>query len=179
MARTGLISEVVKKLVASLLAGGIVVAPTARGEEWLLRPDGIGPLKVGMSFNDVRRELGAGLERTPAAVLASPDCDYLPVPGRPGVNLMFIDDVLMRVDVTAGEWQTDRGIRPGSATADVKAAYRRLQVEPREFTETGSYLTFRPVGSPFAVRFEASDEGWIDTIYAGDAKAVGYAEACL
>lgn len=91
-------------LALALTLSAVARSVAAPASSWQLGPGGYGPFKIGMSFRQVRR-LAPRLRQTEAALLVSPDCDYLPLPGHRGVGLMFIDGRLRRIDdVYAGRW---------------------------------------------------------------------------
>src|SRR5450830_138558 len=71
----------------------------ARAADWALRFDGIGPLQIGMRFDAANAALNGSLRSTPVALRPTPRCEQVPVAGHPGVALMFVDEVLERVDV--------------------------------------------------------------------------------
>jgi hypothetical protein len=112
------------------LAAGTQAGPAAA--DWRLGPDGFGPLKVGMSFAQVRK-LAPELAPSPADLRASMGCDQLPLPGHPGVALMFVDGVLGRVDLFEPGPRTTRGVRPGDRVERAMRAYPGLSASPRAY----------------------------------------------
>ena len=142
---------------------------------WRLGPDGFGPLKVGMSFAQVRKRIPR-LKATLPGLRASSGCDQLPLPGHPGVALMFVDDELARVDLFRPGPRTTRGVQPGDRVARVLQAYPGLSAEPNKYDGNERYLTARSGDS--AIRFE-TDKGRIGKVYAGRWAQVQYIEGCL
>jgi hypothetical protein len=142
---------------------------------WQLAPDGFGPLRVGMPFAQVRR-LAPGLEATPVELRASSKCDQLPLPGHPGVALMFVDDELRRIDLFRAGPHTTRGIQPGDRVERAMRAYPGLAAGPRAYEEDERFLTARSGAN--AIRFE-TENGRIENIYAGRWTQVQYIEGCL
>jgi hypothetical protein len=157
----------------------LAVAAAAQAEtapaDWRLAPDGFGPLKVGMSFAQARK-LAPGLVATPANLRATSGCDQLPLPGHPGVALMFVDGVLDRIDLFEPGLQTTRGIQPGDTVEQAMQAYPGLSAEPRAYEENERFLTKRSGAN--AIRFETRN-GRIENIYAGRWPQVQYMEGCL
>lgn len=141
---------------------------------WRLAPDGYGPFKIGMSFAQVRR-LAPRLRPTEAALLVSPDCDYLPLPGHRGVGLMFIDGRLRRIDLSLPGLRTTRGVGPGDPVSRVLKAYSGLEAEPRAYVDNEQSLTHH--ASLNAIRFETL-EGRIEDVYAGRWAEVQRMEEC-
>ena len=160
-------------------AACLVLAATAQAEaapaDWRLAPDGFGPLKVGMPFPQVRK-LAPGLAATPADLRASTGCDQLPLPGHPGVALMFVDGVLGRIDLFEPGPRTTRGIKPGDRVEQAMQAYPGLSAAPRAYEENERFLTRRSGAN--AIRFETKN-GRIDNVYAGRRAQVQYIEGCL
>jgi hypothetical protein len=162
--------------VASLaLAAAAAAQVGAAPADWRLGPDGYGPLKVGMSFAQARK-IAPRLTSTPANLLATAGCDQLPLPGRPGVALMFVDGVLARIDLFRPGVRTTRGVQPGDRIAQAMRAYPGLSAEPNKYDDAERYLTGHTGDS--AIRFE-TNKGRIDKVYAGRWAQVQYVEGCL
>jgi hypothetical protein len=164
------------RFAAACLA--LAAAAAARAEapaDWRLGPDGFGPFKVGMSFAQVRK-LAPGLAATPVNLRASANCDQLPLPGHPGVALMFVGGELTRIDLYRPGLWTTRGIGPGDRVEQAMHAYPRLNAEPRAYEENERFLTERSGAD--AIRFE-TENGRIENVYAGRWVQVQYIEGCL
>jgi hypothetical protein len=158
-------------LVLSANAGAQANDPA----DWRLAPEGFGPFRIGMSFAQVR-SLAPGLRSTPPALRASSNCDQLPLPGHPGVALMFVGGELARIDLFRPGLRTTRGVGPGSRVAQAIQAYPGLSAEPRAYEEDERFLTER--SGVNAIRFE-TEKGRIDNVYAGRWAQVQYIEGCL
>jgi hypothetical protein len=144
--------------------------------DWRLGPDGYGPFRVGMSFAQARK-LAPGLAATPDNSRASSGCDQLPLPGQPGVALMFVDGVLGRIDLFRPGLYTTRGVQPGDRVEQAMHAYPSLAAAPRAYEEeTERFLTERSGAN--AIRFETG-KGRIENIYAGRWAQVQTIEGCL
>jgi hypothetical protein len=163
------------RLAAAGLALAVAFQAAAVDEGWTLGPDGFGPFRIGMSFAQAHA-LAPGLAATPARLLASEGCDQLPLPGHPGVALMFVDGVLHRVDVF-GPGVRAGGVAVGDPVARITHAYAGIAQEPNAYDERESYLTAGP-DQGRAIRFE-TDKGRIGAMYAGDWPQVQYTEGCL
>ena len=163
---------------ACLALAAVTAAQAAQAgaiREWKLAPDGFGPLKVGMRFAQVRR-LAPGLRSTPPDLRASSHCDQLPLPGHPGVALMFVDDELKRIDLFHPGPRTTRGVQPGDPVEQALRAYPGLAAKPRAYEEDERFLTGRSGAN--AIRFE-TEKGRIENIHAGRWAQVRYIEGCL
>lgn len=158
-----------------VLASLCVPAPAA---DWMLRVDGIGPLRIGMRFDEANERVGKVLRRTEPALRASEGCDQLALKTHPGIQLMFIGDVLARVDVAAAGTRTDHGIAVGDPVARVLKAYPRIQAEPNKYDASEQYLTALSADGKLAIRFETR-RGKVGQFYAGAFEQVQYVEGCL
>lgn len=167
-----------KRLFLCIVFSLALTPLSALADEWVLRMDGIGPLKIGMSFDDANRASGSTLKRTPPNLRGSVSCDFIPVRRHPGLALMFIDERLARVDVFGHANRTLHGIRVGDAVQSVFSAYPNLEVEPHAYEENEKYLTTTSGDGALALRFETRD-GKISQFYAGEEKPVHYIENCL
>ena len=152
----------------------------ARAADWALRFDGIGPLQIGMRFDAANAALDGSLRSTPVALRPTPACQQVPVAGHPGVALMFVDEVLERIDVFQAGVGSEGGVQVGAPIAAVRAAYPGLAVEANAYDEREHYLTVAGPASPhpLALRFETR-QGAVGLMTAGRLKAVRYIEGCL
>jgi hypothetical protein len=163
------------RLAAAGLALVLACQPADADSGWTLAPEGFGPFKVGMSFAQVRK-ISPRLKATPAGLRASSGCDQLPLPGHPGVALMFVDGVLGRIDLFQPGVRTTRGVEPGDPVDQAMQAYPGLRAEPNKYDDDERYLTER--SGDGAIRFETK-QGRIDKVYAGRWAQVQYVEGCL
>ncbi|MFL6710894.1 MAG: hypothetical protein ACJ8HI_22055 [Massilia sp.] len=168
------------RVASSLLSLSLMfaLALPASAADWQLRFDGIGPVHVGMDFAHANAALGGVLRATPVALRPTASCDQLPVADHPGVALMFVDDVLERVDVFQPGVANGAGITVGAPLAAVTAAYPDLGREANAYDEREQYLTVLDKGGALAMRFETRT-GAVALMTAGQIKAVRYIEGCL
>jgi hypothetical protein len=150
---------------------------TAGAAPWVVRPDGAGPLRIGMGFDEANQLLDGALRRTPAELRASEDCDQLPVPGRPGLWLMFISDRLARLDVGQPVATSWRGARVGDSVARLRKLHPRAAPSLHKYDERGRYYTELEPGGRFGVRFE-TDSTRVVMFYAGEVRAIQFVEGC-
>jgi len=160
------------------IACSLAVADGARRSDFaVVRPDGIGPVRVGMSLAELNKTLHTSYTKP-----TDPDeqaCTYVGVPHQPGVGLMILDGRVARIEITNRRTQTSEGIRNGDSEADALKAYgKRLTVAPSFYSGAeGHYLTLHSADKKFGIRFETY-EGRIDRYYAGTADAIEYVEGC-
>ncbi len=164
------------RLAAACLALAAAAGAAARPPaDWRLAPDGFGPFKVGMRFAQVQ-ELAPGLVPTPPGLRASSTCEQLPLPGHPGVALMFVGGELARIDLFRPGLRTTREVGPGDPVEKVMRSYADLTTEPRAYEENERALTLHSGDN--AIRFETR-AGRIENVYAGRLDQVQYIEGCL
>lgn len=139
-----------------------------------------GPLKVGMTEREVARVAHAPVVHTDSGV-EEEGCFYGLVRGLPkGIDLMFLDGRLARIDVEHARFRTAAGAGIGTSEAELKRLYgARLKVEPHAYTgPEGHYLTVAsPDGRQFT-RFE-TDGRIVTTFYTGRKDAIELIEGCL
>ncbi|QGZ39351.1 hypothetical protein IP92_02397 [Pseudoduganella flava] len=167
------------KIIACALAAFVTLAGAASGQDWTVRVDGAGPLKVGMDFDTVNRVLGDHLERTPQELRGSRDCFYVSPSAEPRIGLMFVKDVLKRVDVSEVGVRSERGIGVGDPAEKVREVYgEAMRSAPNAYNANERYLTVPGGGGQYAIRFE-TQQGTISGFYAGAWEQVQYVEGCL
>jgi hypothetical protein len=143
---------------------------------WKVRPDGIGPIKVGMSLAALNRKLHASFE--PPKDADELACYYVEPTGYPGLGVMLLDGHVARVDVDGSSISTTDGIRNGVSESHVRAVYgKALKVSPNEYDPEERYLTFMSPDGQYGIRFE-TDHGEVARYYAGQAKAIAFVEGC-
>ncbi|MGA2235151.1 MAG: hypothetical protein ABSG23_06730 [Terriglobales bacterium] len=152
-----------------ILSVGVCLA----GDGWIVRQDGIGPVKIGMSLS----QLNAALHEKFATPENREDqgCFYVTATKHPQVSFMIENRRLVRLDVDKSGVATTEGVQVGDSEERVKQVYGpRLKVEPHHYTD-GHYLTLR--NGDYGIRFE-TDQGKVSTFYAGTFETIQYIEGC-
>ncbi|HEX2080993.1 MAG TPA: hypothetical protein VHG08_25035 [Longimicrobium sp.] len=151
---------------------------------WTMRFDGIGPVRVGMTFGEARAALGGDLRMNEQVIGTDegPDrCDHprssaLP----PGVRVMVEGRRVVRVEVDSGRIATAEGARIGDTEARIAQLYPgRVTVWPHKYTD-GHYLYVRPAEASDTTRliiFE-TDGRVVQRFRAGQKPQVEYVEGC-
>lgn len=157
-----------------------------------LTADGWGPLRIGMTRDEVTAALGP--DANPGAV-GGPDpdsCDlYRPERAPDGMLVMVENGMLTRITLMRqSEIKTDRGFGLGDAAAAIKAAYgaeavvapHRYQDPPAEYIT--AWRNLRPAANEYVqdqsargVAFEINGEGVVAFIHAGG-PSIQYVEGC-
>src|SRR5919109_523438 len=91
-------------------ADDIAAVADSAPPQWIVRADGIGPLRVGVPLASASRTLGEELQVT------EPGCDHVDPRIMPdGVLLMIIDDTVARVEVDTAGVRTAEGGQVGGS----------------------------------------------------------------
>jgi hypothetical protein len=151
---------------------------------WAMRLDGIGPLRVGMTFDEARAVLGGDLRMSDDVVGAEegPDrCDHPRSARFPaGVLVMVQGRRVVRVEVDSGAVATAEGARIGDTEARIQQLYPgRVTVQPHKYTD-GHYLVVRPAAASDTTHllvFE-TDGRVVQRFRAGQKPQVEYVEGC-
>ena len=144
----------------------------------VLRADGIGPLRVGMTLAEAARALG-GVSDTTKLERA---CDYVqPTAADLGVALMVEEGRVTRVDVRdSSRVATAAGIALGDSASRVRAAYPGARVLPHKYDEAGHYFVVIPGSPADTVHRLVIEElnGVVTALRGGAAPSVEYVEGC-
>lgn len=150
--------------------------PTA--STWTVTPSGIGPLRVGMSVDDLRRV--GGDFAMPAG--GASECSYVrPASAPHGVSVMLARGQVARVDVDSAGVQSDAGVAVGDSASRVSQAYTgRVTATPHKYVPGGQYLTVRPISpqdSSMRIVFE-TEAGRVTRFRSGRVPEVSWVERC-
>ncbi|OCH96781.1 hypothetical protein A8135_06390 [Legionella jamestowniensis] len=163
-----------------LVVGIVNTALALTVNQWKLSPDGLGPIKIGMTLKEVAKIKGLQLSGNKPDAYESERCYTETLKGVKHVLLMISNGKVVRISISSPKIYTSKGAHIGDSEAKVQALYSdKLAVEKHRYEEKGHYLTF-VVKQPQerAIRFE-TDGKKITRIYAGQAPEVYYVEDCL
>ena len=145
----------------------------------MLRFDGVGPVKVGMTISQVNSALGSNFS-TPT-VEDERECFYVEPKGHPDTGIMMLNGRVARVDVFAPQGAapttaTAAGARIGDSEKRIKRLYgTKVSVSQHHYTD-GHYLTIE--SGKYGLRFE-TDNNRVTMFYAGTLAAIALVEGCL
>jgi hypothetical protein len=172
-------------MISRCLIVALVVANIATvhaDDAWVIREDGVGPAKIGMTLPQLNAVLGEKFTKPSEKGEEGEGgdaCFYVNPSKRPHVSFMIENGRLARVDVNAPGIHTLEGIQVGDAESKVQRVYgARVKVEPHKYNDDGHYLTIPSRDGRYGMRFE-TDKGKITTFYGGRFEAVQYIEGCL
>jgi hypothetical protein len=106
-------------------------AATAEPAEWVVRDTGAGPIRIGMTADELRPHV--------EALGQLEGCVYAKAPAAPGLLVMLFAGKVVRVDVITEGLATAAGVRVGDTEERVRELYPELRVEPHKYTD-GHYL---------------------------------------
>jgi hypothetical protein len=154
-----------------------MVSVCSATHEWVVRFDGTGPVKIGMSLSEMNAALHESF--TMPEDKDEQACFYVEHAKRPGVAFMIQEGHVMRVDVDGSGIATAEGIKIGDSESQAFKVYgNKLKVEPHHYTAPeGHYLTVLSSNERYGIRFE-TDEGKIVRFYAGRRQAIALVEGC-
>jgi hypothetical protein len=156
-------------LCLSLAASSLAI------DAWVVREDGVGPVKIGMTSAQISTTLHQKLSEDE---YGTDNCHYAHATARDQISFMIIDGHLVRIDVEAPGIGTSTGIQVGAAEADVRRAYgSKVVVSAHQYVDTGHYLTVRSADGRRGVRF-VTENGKVTMFYAGTYEAIQYVEGC-
>jgi hypothetical protein len=168
-----------------LLSSAILIVltgtiPSVRAaEDWTMYLRRAGPVRIGMSLDEVRRVLG-----DPRAELKGDDeCAYLQSKALPkGLGFMFAKRRIVRIDVSDGDVRTATGARIGDSEDKIKKLYPgRITIEPHHYFENGHYLDYSPsstIERLYGMVFETDGET-VTSFRTGTLAAIALVEGCL
>ncbi|MBC7987816.1 MAG: hypothetical protein H7X93_14285 [Sphingomonadaceae bacterium] len=161
-----------------------------RAEPATLGAEGWGPLRIGMSLDEVTAAIGADAQ--PDAFGDPAECDeYRPARAPAGLFVMIEENRLTRISLSdESDIATREGIRVGDPAGAVTRAYGdRVHDSPHEYVgPQGRYLTVWTTGdtpAPYVedeaargIRYETDETRTVRTIHAGG-PSIQYVEGCL
>jgi hypothetical protein len=155
-------------------------APAADDGAWILRADGVGRVRVGMTLAEAAAAIPGGLADTAGL---EHDCDIAkPRTGPRGLWLMVMRDTVVRVEAadSGTAIATALGARAGDSEARIRQLYPAARVQPHKYDEAGHYFVVIP-GAPadtiHRIVFE-TDGKVVRQIRGGLYPPVEYVEGC-
>ena len=165
------------------LAGSLVLslpalaAGTAGDGRWCLGMGGLGPVRAGMTVEQVLPLADwSGLERGKPA----DSCWYLRhAGGGTDVWLMIIDNRVVRLELRGkSTLRTFAGAQVGMPEDSLRKMYgTRLDVQPHKYDPLGHTITVKSGAGDYGLRFETS-QGRVTAIQAGPWEHLNYVEGC-
>lgn len=144
---------------------------------WVVTPDGIGAIRIGMTADELRGAVGDVPGANPTA-----DCSYVRPTGAPaGVSVMLAHGQVARVDIDSAGVRSDAGVAVGDSAAKVADAYAtRMTATAHKYVPGAQYLTVRsvsPADSSRRMVFE-TENGRVTRFRTGRVPEVEWVERC-
>lgn len=163
---------------ALLLAGAfgaalIGSAAAAAQSRPVLTPDGLGPVRIGMSEAEAVRRFGM------VSTVVDGDCHHIEFPDRPFLSGIARAGRLASLLVFENpRVRTDRGLRIGSSEAAVRRAYGdALKVEPNAYEDPPAHYLTHWARPGRGVMYETDPKGVVTALHAGD-ETIGWTDGC-
>jgi len=162
---------------SAIVAASAAAATAATMPGWCLGLSGLGPIRAGMTVEQVMRLADfSGMERKAPAG----ECWYLNYRGGSSAfDLMIIGGTVARLELKAeSQLHTFAGARIGTTEDELQAMYgARLDVQPHKYDANGHAITLKSSGGDYGLRFETS-HGKVTAIQAGSWEHLNYVEGC-
>jgi hypothetical protein len=164
------------RLVLLVFVAGTIGSSLA-SDVWVVREDGVGPVKIGMTLTRLNMVLHENFSMPENK--DEQGCFYADTVKYAPISFMIVRGRLARIDVDGAGVSTAEGIRVGDSEQRARRVYGpRMRVEPHAYTgPEGHYLTIRSSNGRYGIRFE-TDGGTITRFYAGRFEAIQYIEGC-
>lgn len=147
----------------------------------ILSPGGLGNLRIGMNRAKAIDAMGGVEAGTVPADEGFGSCYFLKPVDTPGVDVMFMNGKVARIDVGPGAKNviTDKNLTLGAAETDVRAAYGpALEVEPHKYLGApAEYLTWWDRRADQGIRYVTGLDGKVTGIIVGG-DAIQLVEGC-
>ena len=142
-----------------------IISGSLADEAWVIREEGAGPVKIGMSLSQLNAVLHEKFSIPDEEGLA---CFSVSLKRHPRISFMLLDARLARIDVLGPGIFTAAGVQVGDSEEHALQVYgSELKVEPHKYMgPDGHYLTMRSRNNRYGIRFE-TDNSKIETFYAG------------
>lgn len=143
-----------------ILPLAMMLAGSAQAASWEIKPNGLGPYKVGARYENLGNTFG-GLEAD-SMITEDKVCRVARSKRYPNVNVTFVKKVVARVDVSGG-FGTDRGVRIGDPASKLQRVYGDA-VKPHP--QNADWLMVETGDRELAIRY-VMHEGKVKAIHAG------------
>ena len=173
-------------LALGATAGRAADTPRPITDTTPIRIDGVGPVRIGMPFDEAKRLTGMKFS-DPKAYEATNDtneCTYVTFPDGPkDLSFMLIHGVIARIDVirTATN-RTTEGVGLGTPERDIRRIYRhaKIKIAPSHYEgNAGREITVTMPGHRGLRYFFATDLKKVIGMTIGRRREVEYVEGCL
>jgi hypothetical protein len=192
-------------VIAALLVPACLAAetpkPLSSPSTWTLSPNGLGPLRIGMTYRDAGHALGTEIRtwKQDPSGNGTFECDQPAFDGYAGLSLLFESGRLNSIDVwkqlptndpalnkRMATWvdmsgvSMSNGLRIGSSEVDLQrifGARRHVEVRPY-YDEPAHQVSVWNQAARRGVVFDTNENGTVERISVGG-RSIRYMEGCL
>ncbi|MGA1262811.1 MAG: lysozyme inhibitor LprI family protein [Prochlorothrix sp.] len=144
----------------STIAAEVQSESDAAASDWVITPDGLGPVKVGMTLGDLKAELGPDYQFTAIDAFM---VDFGAVEVSRGDEALFYllyfvgepltdSDPITWIQVESDRFTTPEGIGPGSTIEEAEAVYGAATLNYNTDNEMREYVFFKDQPEGFSFR---------------------------
>lgn len=167
--------------IAALACGLLGATVPASAQGWMLTPYGLGPIKIGMTADQVGKLAGRSISLADDDESDNPEaCAVIALPDHSGVNVLFENGKLTSIWLWAGSTEATReGVRVGNGEDEVKAAYASLEITAADYDERPALdMTYWVKKDVAGLKFRTNTQRKVTSIAAG-AHSILYEEGGL
>ena len=165
-----------RRALAAALLTALALHSASAGDVWVVRNNGVGSAKIGMTLAQLSAVLHEDLSRQTDK---GENCTFVFQSQHSNIGLMIVGGKFVRTEIDQPGVYTAEGIQIGDTEERVKKVYgSRVKVEPHAYDgPEWHYLTVRSPNGRYGIRFE-TDGTKVVMFYAGTYKAIQYIEGC-
>lgn len=147
---------------------------------WRLTPDGLGPVRIGMTERAAAHAIGQRIDDISSGDADDDAACHMATAARlPGATLMFEDGRLTRITLDKPGFRTADGFGVGASEKALRAFYgARVEVAPAEYDDEARSLRLWDRSRRRGLRYLTDPDRRTTTIHAGTA-SIDYIENCL
>jgi len=163
-----------RSVIGLALALGLAGMAQA-AEPWRISPEGVGPVRVGMSTKQAMAVLRPAPDAT--GIGDPKTCEEYATGGAHHINFMIQENRVTRVSAGDGV-ATPEGVKVGDPVAAVHKAYPTLEKDDAPYGEPPAHDLYWWQTPTNGLRFEIDERGRVAAIHGGD-ESIRYMEGCL
>jgi hypothetical protein len=149
-------------------------------EKDVVRADGIGNLKIGMTPIEASQQAGFRILKADSLTKSDSECFMASLEGQPDeIKVMVEKGHITRIDIHSKKFQTVDGLRIGDGESKIKKKYTGIfKEEQHPYILGNGKVIFVNQGNGNGFLFE-TENGKIIEYQVGDTSSIQYREHCL
>lgn len=133
-------------------------------------------IEIGKSIQTIAKATGFKFKKDSEAK-EDFECTYAATPSLPGMYLMLVKGVVVRIDVDKGDYTTPEGAKLGDSEKTIKKLYPKAEIEGQKYVPEGHYITVRSSDKRHALLFE-TDGKKVTAFRVGRMPEIEWVEGC-